>query len=153
GTTSVSSNVITFTPSSSLKKGYTYQVTVASGAQDLSGNPSVSSKTWTLRTACDPAQPNVVESAGVFRLEFAAGAFPEDFGVSVANPASAPREVSAAAVSRALGKGLAGGTQTSYAVPGGLVEINVYSKSTGERLRVPKGAVTLTLYYADSDGD
>ena len=152
GSISVSSNVLTFTPSANLSKGYEYQVDVASGIQDISGNPVTSSMTWSFRTACDIALTNIV-SGSAYSIQFTPGAFGEDYGVSAANPQSTPREVDSASLARAISRGAGDGTLPTFLVSAAIVEINVYSAGGSGRMSVPRAPTTLTISYPDADDD
>ena len=153
GAVSVSSNVVTSTLSSKLEAGDTYEVTLAAGLKDLSGNPVPSAKTWTFSTPFDKDAPNKVgDDSGRITVSFGANAFSEEYGVKLSDPLTDPKEISLSAVKAAVNKGAVRQGAAAYLAPGAIAEINVYSKS-GARLRTPNARTTIVFKYPDSDQD
>ena len=155
GSFSWAGNRITFTPSVSLTKSYTYRTYVSTEAVDTYGNPLQNALNVSFRIFSSGTTANVfVASDNKTKVECPAGALNVDYFMRISiNPLGDPIEVNPIKINAADGKIAAIGNSFYYPVAGSYREFAVYNSSgtriTGKFLN----DVTIYMPYTDANDD
>ncbi len=146
---------LTFVPSSSLKKGYTYRVALSGNAEDYDGNPLTIDLNWSFRVILDRQIQNVfVSSDGRAMVVLSVDAIPNDGSVDIdRDPINRPREVDPIKILEANNKVLAEENPYFHPINFSITELNGYG-TDDIRITIPfANTVTVTLYYDDENQD
>lgn len=146
---------VTFTPSASLKNGYTYRATIAKTAEGSNGFSMDSAKVFTFRVVLNKDQRSIYQSGdGKAWVELGAGALTSEGYVLInRDPIDSPTKVDSNSILTADNKAIAEGNPYHYPITSSITEFNAYNAS-GSRITANFGApVTLRLYYDDANND
>ncbi len=146
---------VVFTPTTALNKGYTYQVTVSTGAKTTGNYPMVASSTFSFRTVVDHEKGSVFESTDQkAKVELDADALSVDGYVLInRDPINDPVVIASASIQSANDKTDVDGNQYVFPITSSITEFIAYN-SGGDRVTDNFDApATVTLYYDDLDND
>ncbi|NQU17898.1 MAG: Ig-like domain-containing protein [Candidatus Saganbacteria bacterium] len=137
-----------FEPSSLLKKGYTYQVTVSTEAESVGGYQIASAESFSFRTVFDKSKSNTYKSSDEkVEVEIAADALGEDGYIEI------DRDPSSGSIDTANSKETGRGDPYHYVLSDSVTEIDAYDSDGTKITSLFNAPVTLTMYYTDSNGD
>jgi len=144
-----------FTPSSSLNKGYTFQVRISTEAEDLAETKLATDEVWNFRIIFDHAEENIFMSAdNKAKVSLAESALTQDGGVSInRDPLHSPTEVNLSSITTANGKIYVLGDPSHYPIAASFTEFNAYASSGAHLTADFSASVSVTLYYDDVDLD
>ena len=146
---------IYFTPTALLNKGYTYQATLSTGAQNADLIPLATAESWRFTVTYDHSKTNAFASPdGKVRVSLAGGALPFDGNINInRDPRTNPVVVDPNQITLANIKVAAEGDPNHYPLLGSITEFNAYDAG-GTRISTRfADAVTIIFFYDDADND